>query len=156
MEDDGRGNKTGPHRIEEKVYRAGETIETDQPLDKLFRNKFIRLPDGKSKLQQAAEDPPIPEPSSSAKNQDDVEDEDKTLEETKSSTSSKKKYDSKYGANATADFPDAELLKVEVYHNEDKDWFYVIDESDREGTKVILKRSRSRKNITRYLEKELD
>jgi len=43
------GNRTGQHVIPQpdgkpsKVIRPGEVIESDKPLDKLFRNKFERL-----------------------------------------------------------------------------------------------------------------
>lgn len=51
---DASGNKTGPHHMGPvhpktrrwaKVIKPGEVVETDQPLDELFRGKFERLPD---------------------------------------------------------------------------------------------------------------
>lgn len=51
---DAAGNRTGSHsmgpvgknRRWARVVKPGEIVESDQPLDELFRNKFERLPDG--------------------------------------------------------------------------------------------------------------
>lgn len=58
MEKDAVGNRTGAHYMGpvklgkfSKVVRPGEIIESDKPLDEVYRNKFERLHD------------PTPEPS---------------------------------------------------------------------------------------------
>lgn len=54
MTKDASGNKAGVHHMGPvnpktrrwaKTIRPGEIVESDEPLDELFRNKFERLPD---------------------------------------------------------------------------------------------------------------
>src|SRR5512146_2893247 len=44
-EKDPVGNKIGTHQCGDRLYRAGEVVESERPLDKLFRNKFDKVPD---------------------------------------------------------------------------------------------------------------
>ncbi len=66
MERDAMGNKVGPHSVGPvvngrfaKTYKAGDVIESDRPLDQVFRGKFERLdgpspePEAESKPQKA-------------------------------------------------------------------------------------------------------
>jgi hypothetical protein len=55
MEKDNQGNKIGPHSMGpvvrgrfSKRFVAGSIIESDQPLDQVFRGKFVKLDDGPS------------------------------------------------------------------------------------------------------------
>ena len=42
---DDQGNKIGNHVIGTDVYHAGDVVDTKRPLDKIYRNKFERVPD---------------------------------------------------------------------------------------------------------------
>ena len=54
--DDGNGNRTGKHLmgpVRNRKFRRtvlpGEVVESDQPLDQLFKNKFERIDDATPK-----------------------------------------------------------------------------------------------------------
>jgi hypothetical protein len=40
---DAAGNKTGLHRIGDKIFHGGDVVVSDEPLDRLFKNKFERI-----------------------------------------------------------------------------------------------------------------
>lgn len=62
MEKDAQGNKTGRHCMGpvvkghfSRIVRPGEVIESNDPLDVLFKNKFERLPDATPEPEPEAE-----------------------------------------------------------------------------------------------------
>ncbi len=63
MEKDAQGNRTGKHlvggmvggKFKGRKYKAGDVVESDRPLDTLFRGKFIRLPDAEPPEAEAHE-----------------------------------------------------------------------------------------------------
>lgn len=163
-EKDNQGNITGPHRTGNKRYRAGQIVESDQPLDRLFKNKFELVPDNIpaskpeivrtvtvtkppiSHLEKPAEDETGEDTPVSVQESEQVEDQE--------SESKPKPRRSQYGKDVTEDFPDAVLLKLKVYYATRKNIYSVVDEE--EGEKVVVKTSKSSKNVEKFLEKDLD
>ena len=39
------GRHAEPGGADSKQYVQGDVVESDQPLDEMFKNKFVRLPD---------------------------------------------------------------------------------------------------------------
>jgi hypothetical protein len=152
-EQDGQGNKTGVHRIGAERYHAGDIIESDIPLDDLFRNKFERVPDNTpaSKPEMVnvvgkVVQPPIPEPK---KETDAEEGAGKSKNNPAPSEDSK---ESPHGEDVTSDFPNAKVLHLTVYYSEDKDKYTVVDNED-DG--FVVKRTKSVTNLNKFLKKQI-
>jgi len=153
--EDKQGNKTGLHRVGNQRYRAGDVLETDLPLDKLFRNKFERVseatpvsePEIVRTIRVAgvpAEAPAIPKPES-VKQDDAIE--------TTEASRPKKSDKSPHGKDVTDEFPEAELLKLAVYHDKKSTKYTVVDVEEGD---VVVKVSKSKVNISKFLARQMD
>ena len=138
---DNQGNKTGVHRVGNEKYHAGDVIESDQPLDVLFRNKFERVPDStkvsEPEIVRTVRTPNIPNPVK-----------EKEVDEVDSSD----KKENTYGKDVTADYPAASTLGLKVFHSAKYKIFTIVDDEDGE---FVVKTSKSKKNISRFLEKQV-
>jgi hypothetical protein len=147
-ESDNQGNKTGLHRIENQIYQAGDVIESDRPLDVMFRNKFERVSDDTPASQPKIVNtvgkrvPAIPQPPI-----DNSDKQEAGNEDTPASASSKS-----YGKDVTNFYPNADLLHLKIYHSEDTGVFTIVDEAEGD---YVVKTSKSNKNIARFLQKQL-
>ena len=151
---DNQGNKTGVHRVGNEKYHAGDVIESDQPLDVLFRNKFERVPDStkvsEPEIVRTVRTPNIPNPVKE-KEVDEVDSSDKNEESTSTSNPTSKKENT-YGKDVTADYPAASTLGLKVFHSAKYKIFTIVDDEDGE---FVVKTSKSKKNISRFLEKQV-
>ena len=160
---DNQGNKTGLHRVGNERYHAGDVIETDQPLDKLFRNKFVRVPDttpaSEPEIVRAVRTPKIPQPKTPVQRGRDEEvgntvtntDTNATPSST-ISPSSKEKINDSRGEDVTTKYPNASLLHLKVYHSAETGMYIIVDEDEGD---FVVKTSKSAKNIGRFLDKQL-
>lgn len=164
---DGQGNKVGPHRMGNKLYRAGQVLESTRPLDTLFRGKFERVTDPNVKVSKPeivilpkvrgqkeavvdadgegqATSPSLPPLDQQMKDQ--LESHAVTKREKSGETSPNPQ-----GADVTDDFPDADLAAMKVYHNIKSDLFLVVDEKSGE----VLKKAKSEELVTKFLKSQL-
>lgn len=105
-----------------KVYKKGDRIETDVPLDKLFRGgKFVRINvDGSEDIPELPDiprSPDIPKP--------DVDEADKKI---KSSLSKSGKKGNPYGKRVRNVFKRTKRHGVKVYVK--KGWYSIVDKID--------------------------
>ena len=160
VDDDGRGNKTGTHRVGSVVYSAGDVLESFLPLDVLFRNKFVRVPDN-TEVSEGHKTILTMPPATKTKTPPS-ELEEKAVQELTTPTAVsipnkdtiKMGLVTKFGEDKTDDFPDAKLLNVHVYFSDVTGRYTVVDLSD-EIIPVVLKDTKSEKNLLRFLEKQL-
>ena len=140
------------------------------PLDLLFKGKFERVPDetlpSKPEIVRVVnvtkpiepvepKKPLLPHP-----NDPEPVLEGETKEESKDSESQqeeaekKPKPRSKYGKDVTEDFSEAVLLNLTIYYSERKGVYSVVDSED--GEETVIKTSKSKKNVEKFLEKGLE
>jgi hypothetical protein len=154
MEKDSVGNKTGTHRIGAKRYCAGEVMESNDPLDTLFRNKFVKVPDstpvspgitlkvpGQKKVKpvsalgtaevlvgERGEKVPSPLPESKAQEEDPL---------------------LRYGVDVTDEFPDALLTRppIRVFHNAKEKRFIAVTSDGK-----VVKKTVGEKAMCKFLQ----
>ena len=146
-EQDGQGNKTGMHRVGNRRYRAGQTLESDQPLDKLFKNKFDRVEDtaplSRPEIVRSFDRPSIPNPRAVVE---------PGVEKDNPSTPTRAKLGkSLHGVDVTDEFRNAELLAMKVYHDLKKDMYRVLDNNSGE----VLKTAKSEKAVQKFLKDQI-
>jgi hypothetical protein len=169
LERDARNNKIGSHRIGNKKYKAGDVLESNRPLDTIFRGKFVRLTDQNTPVSK----PEIVKlPKLNARNQIEVVavagGEGQTTESSppsldgsgavkKTAFGHEESYNkptvpakSEHGVNVTDEFPDAELAAMKIYHNIKTDSYIVVDGKSEE----ILKRVKSDKLVVKFLKSQ--
>lgn len=158
LEKDDAGNRVGPHQIGNQIFRAGQVIDSDAPLDKIFRNKFERVHDGTpaSKPEiiatiRTTNPAPVTKTvfEQTAKQTTETVVEDEEVEESTTSTSDSEPSKSKHGVDVTDDFADAELAGMKVYEKNGS--FTVTDVESGE----VMKKAKSDKLITKFLKKHL-
>lgn len=136
-------DNVGPHEQDGKVYKSGDIIETDRPLDEMFPLKFDELPDPEwDKRKETRRKPAIATPKTKKRDKVDAETEDVTPSKESASTSSE------YGEDVSDQFEGAAKAELQVFvkHN----WYTVVDPED--GT--VLTETRIRKNqVPAFLDK---
>lgn len=171
LKQDGQGNKVGPHRIGNKLYRAGQVLESSRPLDTLVRGKFERVDDPNVKVSKP-EIVILPKVRGQSEAVVDVGGEGQANSPSLSSLDQQMKdqltahaaakqenpkavkpktQPSPHGADVTKDFPDAELAAMKVYHNIKSDLFLVVDDKSGE----VLKKAKSEKLVGKFLKSQL-
>ncbi len=152
LEKDDAGNRVGPHQVGNQIFRAGQVLESDAPLDQIFRNKFKRVHDNtpSSKPEIIATIRPVKaEPVKETARTVVVDEE---AEEIVPSASSPEAPKSKYGMDVTedfADFAEAELTGMKVF---EKDGSFIVVDVESE---TVLKRAKSDKIIIKFLKSQL-
>lgn len=162
---DTQGNLTGSHRIGNVRYVRGDIVESDEPLDKLFRGKFVKVSEGvpvsegthlkrsgKINLRPAraavaarAGEATVDSPASPLQEQVD-----RLMESQAKSVKAAKK--SPYGTDVTTDFPNAEMLDMKVFNKTNAQKPYtVVDVASGE----VLKQSKSKMLVKKFLDKQL-
>lgn len=162
---DAQGNLTGSHRVGNVRYERGAVIETDQPLDELFRGKFFPVGDdtpvskgmqlkrkGKSALAMKENTEAVVGKGGEDGKPSSPPD---TAEERMLKMAGVKKQEPqpkvKHGLDVTDDFADAELAKMKVFLNPKTDSYIVVDPESGE----VLKRVKTDKLVKKFLKSQL-
>lgn len=158
LSSDGKGNRVGNHYQGNMCYKAGDVLESDRDLAKLFRNKFERVAD-ETPLSEgtpvqtvmAGHTPPTVTPS------DTVEVEGLTDPPTSTNTTSEVPVDEdvvttnpkpkSLGEDVTEQYPNADIVGVRVLYNAKKNGYSVVSQED--GT--VLKRYKQPASVKKYL-----
>ncbi len=159
-EKDQAGNKIGPHRIGNKKYHAGDILQSDMPLDKLFRGKFERVADANARVSQpeivklpklSMRNNAAAEAVVDASGVDAESVHPTTLPVVENPIKEEGNVKSQHGADVTEDFPNAELTGMKVFHDVGKDVFKVVDP----GSDEVLKRAKTEAIVEKFLKTQL-
>jgi hypothetical protein len=161
---DAQGNLTGSHRIGNTRYDRGAVIESEEPLDELFRNKFFRVGNdiptsqgtmlkrkGKSALTASKPEAVVGKGREGVPSTPSLAD--SPLEQRAQALGLTGKPDttSKHGMDVTDEFGDAELAKMKVFLNPKTDSYIIVDPESNE----ILKRVKTDKLVKKFLKSQL-
>ena len=159
--EDRQRNKTGAHLIGNRLYHAGEVVESDRPLDKLFKNKFEKVaastPAAEGEfvnIVNMTNNPPVPVPHAPALKQG-VEGED--IPENVSSPSIPQEEGvvsetSEHGKDVSSKYPNAHFAGLRVFFDKKTKLFTITDNED---VSVVVKTTRGTTNVSKFLAKQL-
>ncbi|MDD5502850.1 MAG: hypothetical protein PHH26_05240 [Candidatus Thermoplasmatota archaeon] len=123
----------GPHRQDGREYGPGEVIESDLPLNELFRGKFDEIEDS-SPTEKMPAFPNIPAPS--------------VVKEDSSPSNPPSPKPSFKGKDETDKYPEAVSLGVSIIKN--GAWYVVVDN---ETGDILSDRGLRRKDVDPFLQK---
>ena len=155
--------KCGSHTQDGKKYIAGDTIESNVDLAKIFPFKFVKI-EGIAPVNEDVAPPDIPMLQEEGKEDSASKSLEPSFPEVETQQSNAtiplpsetkeeeiKEEESEYGKDVTAKFPSASKVKLKVYVK--SNWYSVVDPDDGE---VLNEKKLRKRAVTEFLKDYLE